>query len=76
VDDAFFRRERARLLAALTRVFGVANLALAEDVCQETLARAFEAWSFDGVPEHASALLVGNAYSDEVSNSDYVRCVR
>jgi predicted RNA polymerase sigma factor len=61
VDDAFFRRERARLLAALTRVFGVANLALAEDVCQETLARAFEAWSFDGVPEHASALLVASA---------------
>jgi predicted RNA polymerase sigma factor len=61
VDDAFCRRERARLLAALTRVFGVAGLALAEDVVQETLAKAFEAWSFGGIPEHASSLLMVSA---------------
>ena len=34
-------RTEARLLAALTRAFGIENLALAEDVVQETLARAF-----------------------------------
>jgi len=56
-DDALFRREAARLLATLTRAFGVENLALAEDVVQETLARAFEAWSYEGVPEHYSAFL-------------------
>ncbi len=56
-DDALFRREAARLLATLTRAFGVANLALAEDVVQETLAKAFEAWSYNGVPPHYSALL-------------------
>jgi RNA polymerase sigma factor (sigma-70 family) len=56
-DDALFRREAARLLATLTRAFGVENLALAEDVVQETLANAFEAWSYKGVPEHYSALL-------------------
>jgi DNA-directed RNA polymerase specialized sigma24 family protein len=42
-DDALFRREAARLLATLTRAFGVENLALAQDVVQETLAKAFEA---------------------------------
>lgn len=57
-DDALFRREAARLLAALTRAFGVENLALAEDVTQETLASAFEAWSYSGVPAHHSAFLV------------------
>ncbi|MEO7033163.1 MAG: DUF6596 domain-containing protein [Polyangiaceae bacterium] len=57
-DDAFYRRERARLLSALTRVFGTANLALAEDVVQETLAHAFEVWTYRGVPEHYSALLM------------------
>jgi len=57
-DDRLFRRESARLVAALTRVFGVAHLALAEDVAQDTLANAFEAWSFSGVPEHYSALLM------------------
>jgi RNA polymerase sigma-70 factor (ECF subfamily) len=57
-DEAFYRRERARLLAALTRVFGTHNLALAEDVVQETLARAFEVWTYQGVPAHYSALLM------------------
>jgi RNA polymerase sigma-70 factor (ECF subfamily) len=60
-DDAFYRRERARLLAALTRVFGTQNLALAEDVVQETLSRAFEVWMYQGVPEHYSALLMTSA---------------
>lgn len=60
-DGPFFRRESARLVAALTRVFGVENLALAEDVAQETLTSAFEAWSYRGVPEHHSALLMASA---------------
>jgi predicted RNA polymerase sigma factor len=57
-DAAFYRRERARLLAALTRVFGLENVALAEDVVQETLTKAFERWTYGGVPEHYSALLM------------------
>ena len=59
LDGTFFRREAARLLASLVRVFGVENIALAEDVVQDTLASAFEDWSFHGVPEHYSALLSG-----------------
>ncbi len=58
LDEAFYRRERARLLAALTRAFGPQNIALAEDVVQETLARAFDVWAYQGVPEHYSALLM------------------
>jgi RNA polymerase sigma-70 factor (ECF subfamily) len=54
---SFYRSESARLVAALTRIFGVENLSLAEDVAQETLAKAFEVWSYGGVPEHYSALL-------------------
>src|SRR5688572_1130795 len=61
LDDHFFRREAGRLLAAVTRVFGVHNLALAEDVVQETLASAFEVWKLRGVPEHYSALLMTSA---------------
>jgi RNA polymerase sigma-70 factor (ECF subfamily) len=45
----------------MTHVFGVHNLALAEDVVQETLARAFEVWKFEGVPAHYQALLVTSA---------------
>jgi len=57
LDSALFRREAARLLATLTRAFGVANLAVAEDVVQDTLASAFEAWSYQGVPPHYAAVL-------------------
>jgi len=57
-DATLYRRERARLIAALARVFGARQLALAEDVVQETLARAFEVWTYSGVPEHYSALLM------------------
>ncbi len=60
-DDALFRREAARLLATLTRAFGVENIALAEDVVQETLAGAFETWSYAGVPAHYAALLTTSA---------------
>jgi predicted RNA polymerase sigma factor len=60
-DGLLFRRESARLVAALTRVFGVAHVSLAEDVAQETLAAAFADWSRRGVPEHYSALLMVSA---------------
>jgi RNA polymerase sigma factor (sigma-70 family) len=56
--DHLFRRESGRLVAALTRVFGVHNLALAEDVVQDALCRALEVWKFRGVPENPSAWLM------------------
>jgi predicted RNA polymerase sigma factor len=40
-----------------SKFFGVENLSLAGDVAQEILAKAFEVWSYGGVPEHYSALL-------------------
>ena len=59
--DALFRRESGRLVSALTRIFGVHNLPLAEDVAQEALVRAFEVWKLRGVPENPSAWLVAVA---------------
>jgi RNA polymerase sigma-70 factor (ECF subfamily) len=49
------------MVAALTRVFGVHNLALAEDVVQDALCRALEVWKFRGVPENPSAWLMATA---------------
>ena len=51
-----FRRESGRLVATLTRFFGVGDLALAEDVAQETLVCALQAWS-RGLPPDPSAWL-------------------
>jgi hypothetical protein len=43
VED-LFRREHAHLVSALTRTLGPANLALAEDVVQDALVSAMQAW--------------------------------
>src|SRR6202162_2229285 len=49
------------MVAALTRVFGVHNLALAEDVVQDACCRALEVWKFRGVPDNPSAWLMAAA---------------
>ena len=53
-----FRRESGRLVAALTRIFGVHNLALAEDVVQDAFCRALEVWKIQGVPDNPAAWLM------------------
>ena len=55
LGDHLFRRESGRMVAALTRVFGIHNLALAEDVVQDAFCRAMEVWPFRGVPDNPSA---------------------
>jgi len=60
-SDHLFRRESGRMVAALTRIFGVHNLALAEDVVQDAFCRAMEVWPFRGVPENPSAWLMTTA---------------
>src|SRR6202030_1360368 len=59
--DHLFRREAGRMVATLTRIFGVHNLALAEDVVQDAFCRALEVWKFRGVPENPSAWLMTTA---------------
>lgn len=55
VGEHFFRHESGRLVAALTRLFGVHRLALAEDVTQHAFCRALEVWRVRGIPENPSA---------------------
>jgi RNA polymerase sigma factor (sigma-70 family) len=59
--DHLFRREAGRMVAALTRVFGVHNLALAEDVVQDAFCKALEVWKFRGMPENPTAWLMATA---------------
>jgi RNA polymerase sigma factor (sigma-70 family) len=48
--EHLFRREWRGMVAALTRVFGLQNLGLVEDVVQETLLLALSQWSLAGIP--------------------------
>ena len=59
--EHLFRREAGRMVATLTRIFGVQNLALAEDVVQDAFCRALEVWKFRGMPENPSAWLMATA---------------
>ena len=61
IEEHLFRREAGRLVAVLTRLFGVHNLALAEDVVQDAFCQALETWKFHGVPKNPSAWLLTTA---------------
>ena len=58
LSEHLFRREHGRLVAALTRIFGVHNLALAEDVVQDAFCRALEVWKVRGIPDNPAAWLM------------------
>ena len=49
------------MTASLTRLFGVQNLALVEDVVQDAFARALETWKLRGPPPNPSAWLMATA---------------
>jgi RNA polymerase sigma factor (sigma-70 family) len=56
--EHLFRHEWGKLVATLTRIFGIEHLTLAEDVVQEALARALQTWPFYGVPQNPSAWIM------------------
>jgi RNA polymerase sigma factor (sigma-70 family) len=56
--EHLFRREAGKMVATLTKIFGIEHLTLAEDVVQEALARALQTWPFYGVPKNPSAWIM------------------
>jgi RNA polymerase sigma-70 factor (ECF subfamily) len=56
--EHLFRHEGAKMVATLTRIFGLEHLTLAEDVVQEALARALQTWPFYGLPQNPSAWIM------------------
>ena len=61
VEERLFRQESGRIVTALSRMFGLDNIALAEDVAQDVFCRALEVWKLRGVPENPSAWLMRSA---------------
>jgi RNA polymerase sigma factor (sigma-70 family) len=56
--EPLFRRESGRIVASLSRIFGLDNIELAEDVAQDVFCRALEVWKLRGVPPNPSAWLM------------------
>lgn len=59
--DSLFRHEGAKLVAVMTKIFGIERLELAEDVVQEALAKALQTWPYYGVPKNPAAWLTQTA---------------
>lgn len=55
--DHLFRHKAGQMVAILTRIFGIENLQLAEDVVQDTLLQALQQWAYRGVPENPGGWL-------------------
>lgn len=56
-----FRHEAGKMVAVLTRIFGLHNLQLAEDVVQEAFLKAMQVWKFDQMPDNPAAWLMQTA---------------
>lgn len=59
--EHLFREEAGKMVAVLTRAFGIEHLGLAEDVVQETLGRALRTWPYHGIPANPAAWIMRSA---------------
>lgn len=59
--EHLFRHEAGKLVSALTGIFGIDRLQMAEDVVQEALVRALQTWPYYGVPKNPAAWLMQTA---------------
>ncbi len=59
--DHYFRHEYGRLVALLSRRFGIDSLELIEDVVQTALIKALQHWGQTGLPDDPSAWLYRTA---------------
>lgn len=56
--DHLFRHESGKMIAVLTRIFGIHNLQLVEDVVQETFLKALQLWKYPPLPANPRAWLM------------------
>jgi len=52
-----FRREFTRIVAVLSRLFGIGQIEIAEDIAGETFLSALEIWPYKGIPPNPTAWL-------------------
>jgi len=55
--DHLFRSEYGKMVASLTRIFGVGQMSIAEDIVQDTMVLALKEWSFKPLPPNPTAWL-------------------
>ena len=68
--DHLFRHESGRMVSALTRIFGLSHIEIAEDIVQDTFLKALKDWRFNNIPPNPQAWLYKAAKNKTI---DYLR---
>ena len=55
--EHLFRQESGKIAAVLTKMLGIDNFDVSQDIVQDTLLKAMRLWSFNGVPDNPQAWL-------------------
>jgi len=55
--EHFFRHEYSKMVAVISRYFGMSRLDMSEDIVQDTLIEAMNHWEYNGIPENPQAWL-------------------
>ena len=55
--DHLFRHESGKMIAVLSRLLGLQNIEIAQDIVQDTLLQAMSTWSYKSIPDNPSAWL-------------------
>lgn len=66
IEEHFFRREYAKLVATLSRRVGVQHIEAVEDAVQSALMTALQTWPRSGLPDRPTAWLFRVAYNELV----------
>ncbi|HEY2721504.1 MAG TPA: sigma-70 family RNA polymerase sigma factor [Chitinophagaceae bacterium] len=57
IVDHLFRHESGKMVSVLSRLLGLRNLEIAQDIVQDTLLQAMNTWPYNNIPENPSAWL-------------------
>lgn len=63
-----YKKDSAKILAVLTRLFGTDNFSLAEDALQDVFSKALLNWQEQGIPENPSAWIIKTAKNRAIDN--------
>jgi RNA polymerase sigma-70 factor (ECF subfamily) len=55
--DHLFRHESGKMIAVLSRLLGLQNIEVAQDIVQDTLLQAMSTWGYKAIPDNPSAWL-------------------
>jgi RNA polymerase sigma factor (sigma-70 family) len=68
--DHLFRQESGKMVSVLSRLLGMQNFEIAQDIVQDTLVQAMSTWSFNTVPVNPTAWLYRVAKNKAI---DFIR---